>query len=107
MVNECKHQKFKCDRCNRNLNAKSIISYKKNWYCKKCYNFLTTTIPGNEKRHKKCVPIEIAVQKVRNVLTRAYIKKSNNRVVAYYMISIPSCYEGKKVRVILAEDKNA
>lgn len=39
MVNECKHQKFKCDRCNRNLNAKSIISYKKNWYCKSAIIF--------------------------------------------------------------------
>lgn len=68
-----------------------LIMYKDRYMCYRCYHKLTTRIPG----HTKSKNIEDAQKEIRTV--RSYENTNSHQV------NVPSCYRGKKVRVIVVE----
>jgi len=87
---------FDCPKCGRNCRWRGSVLYKGVRYCKMCYIRVTTMIGDYTSR---VVKMEDAVKKVRNVNTYNTIEGHSRSIV-----SVPSCYIGKKVRVVVVED---
>lgn len=81
--------KFECGNteCKKLTRWRGSVLYKGVRYCNHCYHSVTTVIGGY-------IPIEDAVKKVRTV------SLNGNKCT----VSLPICYAGKKVRVVVVED---
>lgn len=83
----------KCMECNKNM--RRIWNHKGMFLCSVCYRKKTNIM--DSAYHKGKISLEEAQEKVRTILS---VNKSGNG-----QLSLPSCYAGKKVKVIVVEDE--
>jgi hypothetical protein len=88
------NSKFTCE-CGKICRVRGSVFYKGIRYCKMCYLRKTKKI-GGFKRHV------LDNDKIRNVVS--HIQKKNNIEYGCCVLNLPSCYSGKKVKVVVVED---
>lgn len=92
-----KRQKKKCDECGKL--SRTLYQKTGNFLCHKCY-----------RKHEKVMNLPSihlveSLEKAQNKIRKVYVYKNKKNQSLHCMISVPSCYDGKKVRVIVAENE--
>lgn len=87
-----------CEKCGKKVRKCSSVMYMGVLYCGMCYRRKTGIMGGiDEKSREK---IEDAEEKIRSVCS--YKQKGGGLSCT---ISVPSCYWGKRVRVIVVDEE--
>lgn len=89
-----------CEECKVLQRARHVIKIKGRTLCYRCRQKLGDIITINVKRISEPVTREEAEKKIR--LVTSSVSKEGYLSCS---ISLPSCYEGKKVRVIIQEEE--
>ena len=93
--------RFTCCRCGKVKRVRSRCRRGGKEYCRICFASVTGRVPQFDGCRGR-IKLKDAVKKVRNV--SSYYPKGKNSVIC--VLSLPSCYSGKKVRVVVVEDED-
>jgi len=99
-----KGKRFVCDKCRKRKKIGSRVKYKGGVYCRICYAMVTGKLPivnFESEGGNNCFKLEDVEMNIRNV--NSFFTKNNN---IRCVVSVPSCYAGKRVRVIVVEDED-